>query len=843
MTDLKRHRCRLMAGIAPKSLAVALVAGLMGTVVGQAAAQEAQAPTPMRPAPDSQEMIQLSMSQDEAAPVAQQEEAVADTTADEAAEETDPAAMPDTIAAQAAAEGLSGAERVDYILAEMTLEEKLGQLHQMAGGRSKNLNSRINDEEYERVRGGLVGSYLHVAGAEFLAGLQKVAVEESRHGIPLLFAMDVVHGYRTIFPVPLAMAATFDADTVETGARVAGDEAAAAGLHWTFAPMIDIARDPRWGRIVEGAGEEPYLGSIMAAAQVRGFQGDDLTAGDTILATAKHFGAYGAGIGGRDYNSADISERTLKEVYLPPFYAAAEADAGSFMVAFNDIAGVPTTANTALLQDLLRGEWGYDGVLLSDWNSVLELINHGVAETRADAGALALTAGVDMEMTSGIYVADMADRVSGSQDLQAALDASVRRILMAKEKLGLFDDPYVYHDAAREAETILSDDHRAAAREAAHKAMVLLKNDGALPLSAEPGRVAVIGALADDASSPLGSWRAQGQVEDVKTILDGLRERLGENAVTYVAGAGTQEYAVQRDIREAARAARRADVAILVIGEDFDLSGEARSRSSIAIPDPQLALAEAVLASGTPVVTVLMNGRPLDLSPINDGSNAILETWMLGIETGPAVADVLFGDVAPGGKLPVSFPRATGQVPFYMGHNNTGRPADPDLEKDTARYMDLPITPLYAFGHGLSYAEFSYDGLTQSAQTVGQGGTVEIGVTVTNDGDMTADEVVQLYVRDPLALISRPVQELRGFERVTLEPGESAEVTFTLSPDQLAYVGPDGEWMVEAGEISFMIGSASDDIRAEGSFEITEGYAASIPATAIPTAVTVSMNE
>ncbi|NHK28487.1 beta-glucosidase BglX [Parvularcula flava] len=811
-----RHRCLLAGAATALATGFALTAGW---------AAEAQG-LPVRA---NQEDIsdRADVLSDQPAPIAEIQP-----------ERTEP-----TLAAQATEQGLSGAERVDFILERMTTAEKLGQLHQMAGGRSKNLNSRIDDGEYERIRNGLVGSYLHVAGAEFLGELQQVAIEQSRHGVPLLFAMDVVHGYRTIFPVPLAMGATFDDEIVQESARVAGEEASAAGLHWTFAPMVDIARDPRWGRMVEGAGEEPYLGAVMSAAQVRGFQGDELADGDTILATAKHFGAYGAGIGGRDYNSADISERTLKEVYLPPFHAAAEAGSGSMMVAFNDIAGVPTTANSALLQDLLRGEWGYDGVLLSDWNSVLELINHGVAETRADAGALALTAGVDMEMTSGIYVNDMLERVEGDPALMAALNDSARRVMMAKDRLGLFDDPMAYHDGAREEAVILSDAHREIAREAAHKAMVLLTNDGTLPLSPDTDNVAVIGALADDDWSPLGSWRAQGKPEDVKTVLDGIRDFLPDAKVTYVAGAGTQEAADEKEIRKAVQAAKKADSVILVLGEDYDLSGEARSRSSIDIPAPQLALADAILDTGKPVVIVLMNGRALNLTPISERANAILETWMLGIETGPAVADVLFGEVSPGGKLPVSFPRATGQAPYYMAHNNTGRPADPDLSKDTARYMDLPITPLYAFGHGLSYTEFSYAELVQSAETVAQGGTVALSVDVTNDGDMTADEVVQLYVRDPLALVARPVQELRGFERITLEPGETATVTFTLSPDQLAYVGLDGKWGVEAGRIDYMIGSASDDIRAAGSFEISGSYSTTRPAAAIETASTVDYQQ
>lgn len=743
------------------------------------------------------------------------------------------------IAAQATALGLSGEARVDYILARLTIEQKLGQLNQIPGGRSKNLNSRINEAEYERIRAGAVGSYLHVAGAEFLGELQSAAVMDTPHGIPLLFAMDVVHGYRTLFPVPLAMAASFDSDAAETAATIAADEASASGLHWTFAPMVDIARDARWGRIVEGSGEEPYLGAEMAAAQVRGFQGEDLAAGNTVLATTKHFGAYGAGIGGRDYNTADISERTLREVYLPPFEAAKDAGTGSFMVAFNDIAGVPTTANSALLNGVLRSEWSYDGVLISDWNSIAELMAHGVAETEEEAGALALSAGIDMEMTSGIYASALADRVRADPDLAAALDASARRVLMAKEALGLFDDPMAYHDGARELASLLSEDHRAAARKIATRSAVLLKNEGRLlPLSEAPGRVGIIGALAEDGLTQLGSWRAQGRAEDVVTILDALEARL-PGATTYTPGANTKDPADPYAIAEAIAVAEISDVVVLVIGEDFDMSGEARAMSSIALPEAQLELADAVFETGKPVIVVLVNGRPVDLSPIADRADAILETWMLGVEAGPAVADLIFGNISPGGRLPASFPRTTGQLPWYMGHNATGRPADPDLAKDTSRYVDIPITPLYAFGHGLTYSDFTYGGLTLSAESIGEGETVDVSLEVTNSGDRTADEVVQLYIRDPYASIARPVQELRGFKRITLAPGQRNIVTFTLTPEQFAFYGNDNSWVVEAGEIELMVGAASDDIHQRASLEITEAFETDRSAASILTPVKV----
>ncbi|MFN4023905.1 MAG: glycoside hydrolase family 3 N-terminal domain-containing protein [Hyphomonas sp.] len=749
------------------------------------------------------------------------------------------AAQETSLAAEAAREGRTGADRADYLLARMTPAEKLGQLNQMAGGRQIALNSRITEAEYDRVRAGGVGSYLHVAGAGFLGELQRVAVEESRLGIPLLFAMDVVHGYRTMFPVPLGIAATFDPADAERASRIAAIEASGAGLHWTFAPMIDIARDARWGRIVEGAGEEPFFVSAMARAQVRGYQGTDLSRPDTILATAKHFGAYGAGTGGRDYDSADISERTLQEVYLPPFRAAAEEGAGSFMVAFNDIGGVPTTANRALVNDLLRGSWDYQGLVVSDWNSVLELINHGVAETRAEAGTLALLASVDMEMTSGIYAADMQDAVAASPELQAALDASVRRVLMAKERLGLFDAPLAYHDPAREAAVMLAQEHRDAARQVAERSMVLLRNDaGLLPLAEAPGRVALIGALADDARSMIGSWKAQGRPEDVTTLAATLKDRLGSNLI-YEPGAGTRTPADPAAIARAVRAAENADIVILVTGEDYDLSGEARSRSDIALPAPQQELTRAILATGKPVVTVLMTGRPLDLDPLDDGDASILIAWFPGTEAGPAIANVLFGEVSPAGRLPATFPRRTGQAPYFMGHYPTGRPADPDLSKDSARYMDIPITPAYAFGHGLSYATFDYGGLTVSGGQLAPGGSVTISAAITNTSGIDADEVVQLYIRDPVAQVARPVQEMRGFARVAIPAGETRRVAFTLRPEQFAYFAPSGRFEADAGRIDFRIGPASDDIRLTGSIDLTAPLVSRAPGAALATRVDI----
>ena len=736
------------------------------------------------------------------------------------------------------------ASRPEALLKQMTLDEKLGQLVQRAGGRSKALNSLLDDAELDRVRAGQVGSYLHVAGAEPLFRLQQVAVNESRLGIPLLFAMDVVHGYRTIFPVPLALAATWAPESQELAARIAADEATAAGLHWTFAPMIDIARDPRWGRIVEGAGEDPYLGARMAVAQVTGYQGGSRLHPGSLMATAKHFGAYGAAIGGRDYNSADISERTLQEVYLPPFYAAAQAGAGSFMAAFNDIAGVPTTANSDLLRGLLRGSWNWQGLLVSDWGAIGELVNHGVAADRTAAASLALDASVDIDMVGDVYATDLKDVIANDPARLKQLDEAVLRILRVKEQLGLFDDPMPHADTARESRELSAPEHRAAARAIARQSIVLLRNEGKLlPLNdAQLRSVAVIGALATDGLSALGSWRAQGKADEVVTILQGITAAVPKTVTVLSAPGADPRTNDLSGIAAAVEIAKAADVTVLVVGEDFDFSGEARSRSDLAMPASQLELARRVLATGKPVVVVLANGRPLALSWLAENAPVILESWMLGVEGGNAVADVLFGKYSPAGRLPATFPRATGAVPANYSANATGRPADPDLGKDTTRYHDLPITPLFAFGHGLSYSEFRYSDLVQSAHSLNRGERIEISITIENTGGVASDEVVQLYVRDPIASIARPVLELRGFKRIELAPGARKRVTFSLSPEQFAFWSPRGQWLIEAGRIDFWIGASSADLRASGSFEIASTHTGTAPAAALPTPVVVCAN-
>ncbi len=705
--------------------------------------------------------------------------------------------------------------RIRDLIGKMTLAEKIGQMNQIAGGRQKALNSRLDEAMMNRVRRGEMGSFLHVAGAEPLRKLQKVAVEETRLGIPLLFAMDVIHGYRTILPVPLALAASWDPAMMEQAAALAAEEARAAGLHWTFTPMVDIARDPRWGRVVEGAGEDAYLGSRMAEAQVRGIEGGDPSAPNRMLSCTKHFVGYGAVAGGRDYDSADITDRALHEVYLPPFHAAIHAGTGSFMTAFNDVAGVPMTAHEELVRGELRGRWGYQGLIVSDWNAIRELMNHGVASTPAEAAALALRAGVDMDMASATYIEHLAAAVEADATLLPLVDEAVGRILAVKARVGLFDDPYGFGDAAREAAPLA----RPQARAMATRSIVLLRNDGdVLPL--KPGaKVALIGALADDASSAIGSWRARGRPEDAVTLRTAMPQASFDP--------GT-------DPATAARVAAAADVVLLVIGEDFDLSGEARSRSDITLPGKQQALVDAIRATGKPIVAILMNGRPLALEKALVGIPAVLETWFLGIESGPAIADVLTGKTSPAGRLPMGMPRVTGQLPMTYAHVPSGRPANPDLAVDSARYRDTDIGALFPFGHGLSYSRFDYGALAVEQRA----DAAIISVAVTNAGGRIAEEVVQLYIRDRIATVARPVSELRGFHRLALDPGETRTVRFTLANEQLA-LWKAGEWVVEPGAIEVMVGSSSADIRARGRFAVAAGKG-SAPAASIETVVTIT---
>jgi beta-glucosidase len=700
---------------------------------------------------------------------------------------------------------------VDSLLSVMTLEEKLGQLAQYPSQWS-DTGPSVPAGQKEDVREGRVGSFLSLYGAEATREMQELAVRESRLGIPLLFAYDVVHGYRTIFPIPLGEASSFNPVLARRTARAATREATAGGVHWTFAPMVDLSREPRWGRVMEGAGEDPYLNSVMARARVRGFQGPSLAADTTVMATAKHFVAYGAPRDGRDYNTVDLSERTLHEIYLPPFHAALDAGARSVMPGFNEIAGVPLHAHDDLIDGLLRDDWGWDGVVVSDYTAVWELTNHGVARTDRAAGVQALTAGVDVDMVSGIYgdTLDTAVR-DGTLPVQEVNEA-VRRVLRAKWDLGLFEDPYRYGSPGREDEVILSDAHRDLARTAAHQSMVLLKNEGeVLPLGDDVESLAVIGPLADDARSILGEWAASGRAEDAVSVRAGLRARSGVD-VTHVPGLPDVKSTDTSGVADAAAAAREADAAILVLGEEYNMSGEAASRTSLDLPGAQQALAKAVAATGTPTAAVLLNGRPLALPALDATVPAILEAWYPGTEAGPAVADVLFGDVAPSGKLPMSFPRTVGQVPLFYNHKNTGRPPVEDQDY-TSTYLDTPWTPLYPFGHGLSYTTFSYGEPRVRDTSLVVGDTLRVAVDVTNTGGRAGTEVAQLYLRDPVARVTRPVQELRATRRIRLSPGETRTVRFALPPEDLAYYGPGMERIVEPGRFEVQVGTSSADVQ------------------------------
>lgn len=643
--------------------------------------------------------------------------------------------------------------------------------------------------------------------------LQRVAVEESRLGVPLLFAMDVVHGYRTIFPVPLAAAASFDPELARESARIAAREATAVGLHWTFAPMVDVARDPRWGRVVEGAGEDPYLGAVMADATVHGLQGSSLGAADSLVACPKHFVAYGAALGGRDYDSADVSPRALEEVYFPPFRAAVNAGASTVMSAFNDVAGVPATASHDLLTTTLRERWGFAGIVVSDWNAIPELVAHGVAEDRAAAAQLALQAGVDMDMAGEAYAQELRGLVERGQVPEAAVDAAVRRVLALKEALGLFERPYGRGDPERERVELLAPEHRRVARALARESFVLLRNqDDTLPLRSALGRLAVVGPFADDPATLLGSWRAQGRPEDTVTFLAALREALPETVIESVEGCPASAPPTPGTLETAVEAARRADTVILFLGESAEQTGEARSRAALALPGSQEPLARAVLATGRPTVVVLLGGRPLAVPWLVEQSPALIQAWLPGTEGGPALAEVLLGQEDFSGRLPITIPRAVGQIPIHYAQRPTGRPASPDLAIDSARYRDLPIEPLFPFGHGLSTTRFEYSELTLSVD----GELISVGCRLTNRGPRPGIELVQLYVHDRVARVTRPVQELRGFLRVPLAEAESVRVVFTVPVDLFAYPDAQGIPTLEPGVHEVRVGRSSADVRLRG---------------------------
>ncbi len=699
-------------------------------------------------------------------------------------------------------------KKIEALLAKMTLEEKIGQMVQVA---------ETTDTTRAQLKTGLIGSMLSVTDTGLINEFQRLNMDNSRLKIPVIFGFDVIHGFKTIFPIPLAEAASWDPDTATQAARVAATEARAAGIHWTFAPMVDIARDPRWGRIAEGAGEDTYLGSQFATARVKGFQGKDLSDPASVVACAKHYAAYGAAEAGRDYSTVDISERLLREIYLPPFHAALKAGVGTFMCSFNSLNGIPSSANYFLLTKILHHEWGFGGFLVSDWESVKELMNHGVAENPSEAAEKALKAGVDMDMVGNIYAQNALQLVQKGKVPPQIVDDAVRRILRIKFRLGLFENPYA--DSQKASAVTLTPENLKVAREGAHKAMVLLKNQGQLlPLPKDIKSLALIGPFAEDKTMPLGCWSGSGSPDQVVSIMEGIKSKIPDAKILSVKGCEIDGKNAP-DLDAAVNAAKMAGTAILLLGESADMSGEAASRASIGLPGRQLELAKAVQATGVPTVLVLVNGRSLTIGWESENIPAILEAWQLGVQMGNAIADVLFGDYNPGGKLPVTFPRELGQVPLYYNHLNTGRPPSMTV-RFTSRYLDVPHTPLYPFGYGLSYTSFKIGSLQISSSRIKPGENLKVTAEVENTGSRAGDEVVQLYIRDLFASVSRPVKELKGFQRITLAAGEKKRVEFSLSHSMLGFYNFDSKFVVEPGRFKLWVGNSSEDEANEASFEL-----------------------
>ena len=693
----------------------------------------------------------------------------------------------------------------EALLARMTLEEKIGQMTLVSAGQA--VTGPGGPVDYLRaIRAGGVGTVSNLWDPEQTREVQRVALEETRLGIPLLFVMDVIHGHRTIFPLPLAEAGAFDLGLWRRTARVAATEAAANGLAMTYAPMLDVARDPRWGRIAESPGEDPWLGARFAEAKVQGFQGDDLAAADSLAATAKHLAAYGAVTAGRDYATVDISDRSLHEIYLPPFRAAVAAGVAAIMPAFHDLAGTPMTANAAVLRGVVRERWGFEGVIVSDYGAIAELMVHGVAADIAEAAALALRAGVDIDLMGDAYARGLPGALERGLVTIAEIDVAVRRILALKEALGLFDDP---HRRGRELSAAQLASHREVARDAACRSIVLLTNrGGVLPLAASGGAIAVLGPLADARAEMLGPWAAAGRPEDMVTILEGLREAFPGRKIGHAPGVeiGGDDAS---GIPAALEVAREAGVVVLCLGEARAMSGEAASRGRPDLPGRQAELAEAVLALGKPVALILSSGRPLMLPWLFERADAVLATWYLGSEAGHAVGDVVSGRHNPTGRLPVSWPVDIGQIPIHYAQHPSGRPANP-ADHYTSKYLELPVEPLFPFGHGLSYARFSYRDLRAHPETVRPGATVTVEVEVANEGALAGEETVFLFVRDPVASLARPLLELRGVVKVALDPGTRGRARFTLETSDLAFLGTDLAPRLEPGAFEIHVGPSAD---------------------------------
>ncbi len=696
--------------------------------------------------------------------------------------------------------------RIDKLLATMTIEEKIGQLNMVASSGVVTGPGELHDL-HEGIRAGRIGNLLNLWGADETRAIQRLAVEESRLGVPLLMGLDVIHGHHTIFPVPLAEACLFAPDLWEQTARVAAEEAAEDGVALTFAPMLDVARDPRWGRIVESPGEDPWVASEMAAAKTRGFQGRDLAAGDRVAATAKHLCAYGAVTAGREYASADVSERTLHEIYLPPFAAAVAARVAAVMPGFIDIAGEPMTSNAELLQGWLRGVAGFDGVVISDYNAVAELLNHGVAADLVEAAALALNAGVDIDMTSGAYIQGLPEALKRGLVTMAAINLSVRRVLELKERLGLFDDPYRRGSAAPHAARTA--ERRELAREAGRRAIVLTSNRAqVLPLSPEIRRIAVVGPLAAAGGEMLGSWASAGSPEDAVSILEALKAALPQCRIDHAAGVDIEGQNTD-GVLAVVGLCTEAETVVLCLGESAAMSGEAASRTDLGLPGRQRALAEAVLDLGKRVVVTLSSGRPLTLPWLFERADAVLATWFLGHEAGHAIADVLTGKFNPTGRLPVSWPRDVGQLPIFYNELPSGRPYAPGVHYSST-YLDQPPTPQFPFGHGLSYSRFALTDLRCAPTLVKTSDTVEVSLAVHNESPVDGEATLFLFVRDPVASVARPLLELKGVQKVDLKAGQRKDATWRLAVEELSFVGQSLERVLEPGRFEIHVGQSAD---------------------------------
>ena len=713
-------------------------------------------------------------------------------------------------------------QKVTRLLNQMTLEEKIGQMNQYNGFWDLTGPAPSNGDaakKYEHLRKGYVGSMLNLRGVENVRKIQKIAVEETRLGIPLIIGFDVIHGYETLSPIPLAESASWDLEAIKKSAEVAAEEAAAAGINWTFAPMVDISRDARWGRVMEGAGEDPYLGSKIAFARVQGFQGSDLSHHSTLAACAKHFAAYGFAESGREYNTADIGTSTLNNSVFPPFQATVDAGVRTFMNSFNELNGIPATGNTYLQRDILKGKWEFDGFVVSDWGSIEEMIPHGYAKDNKHAAQMAVNAGSDMDMESYLYVNELADLVREGTVKEAYIDDAAKRILRVKFELGLFDDPYKYCDAQREKEVIGQQAFHEASLDMAKKSIVLLKNeDQLLPLKKQGQKIALIGALASDKTSPLGSWRIAAKDNSAVSVLEGMQAYTG-NQLIYAKGTDvslgktkfTEEVKInttdKSEFTQAIAVANKADVVVMVLGEIGYQSGEGRSRTELGLPGVQQELLEAVYNVNKNIVLVLNNGRPLVLNWHQEHLPAIVEAWQLGTQSGNAIAQVLYGDYNPSGKLPMSFPRAVGQIPIYYNHKNTGRPIMPTPSTVFwSHYQDVENTPLYPFGFGLSYTTFEYSDLQAQVVSTNE---VNVSVTLRNTGTFTGKEVVQLYLKDHYASVTRPVRELKGFELVSLEPNEHKKISFKLTEKELGFYNNAGDFVLEPGDFSIFVGGDS----------------------------------